>query len=326
MNINPTLRGKLTVIARGEVSSPAISANGKVVVYNKFKDGETAVYRHEGEDTVKITNDGHASMHADVTADGSQVVFTRFSTNDPKEVGNWDIALWSQQDNSIKMISQEIGNEMSPKISDDGRVIVWDDDVDGKFGGNDIVKSVDGKREKVTESPSMDLFPVLSGDGTRLVFRRYGKGKSTIFIEDQNNVVKPYVEKKGSVIGPSLSYDGQTVIYADQSGDDEDLMKYDDRTGRTETVAGVGNVKETWGDLSGDGKTVTWTGLDFRKGSPADTNVYMLADGQQVQVTTAQGGSNSEAKISHDGKSMVWTWMDRENTANRILYKLELEP
>lgn len=36
MNINPTLRGKLTVIARGEVSSPAISANGKVVVYNKF--------------------------------------------------------------------------------------------------------------------------------------------------------------------------------------------------------------------------------------------------------------------------------------------------
>ena len=265
-------------------------------------------------------------MHADVTADGSQVVFTRFSTNDPKEVGNWDIALWSQQDNSIKMISQEIGNEMSPKISDDGRVIVWDDDVDGKFGGNDIVKSVDGKREKVTESPSMDLFPVLSGDGTRLVFRRYGKGKSVIFLEDQNDVVKPYVEKKGSVIGPSLSYDGQTMIYADQSGDDEDLMKYDDRTGRTETVAGVGNVKETWGDLSGDGKTVTWTGLDFRKGSPADTNVYMLADGQQVQVTTAQGGSNSEAKISHDGKSMVWTWMDRENTANRILYKLELEP
>ena len=324
MNINPTLRGKLTVIARGEVSSPAISADGQVVVYNEFKDGETVLYRHQGEDTVRLTNDSHASMHGDLNADGSKIVFTRYSNPEESQPGNYDIALWDQSTGKTILVSAEIGNEMSPHISDDGKVIVWDDDVDGKFGGNDIVKSVDGQIEKVTEAKNMDLFPQVSGDGSRIVWRRYQEGKSRVFIQDQNGVVKPYVEKKGNVIGPALSFDGQKMVYADQSGDDEDLKLYNDKTGVTETVAGVKDVKETWGDVSGDGETVVWTGLDFRKGSPADTNVYLRHDGDSVQVTTAQGGSNSSPKLSHDGRSMVWTWTDQENTANRVIYKLDL--
>jgi Tol biopolymer transport system component len=324
MNINPALRGKLTVIARGEVSSPAISADGSVVVYNEFKDGETSVLRHEGEDTLKLTQDGHASMHADVNADGSKVVFTRYSNVDLMGPGNYDVALWDEKTGQTSLVSAELGNEMSPQISDDGRVIAWDDDVDGKFGRNDIVKSVDGQTERVTEGRPLDLFPNLSGDGSRLVWRRYQEGKSRVFIQDQNGVVKPYVEKKGNVIRPELSFDGQKMVFADQSGEDEDMMLYNDRTAQTEIVAGVTNVKETWGDISGDGESIAWTGLDFRKGSPADTNVYLRQAGESIQVTTAQGGQNNEPKLSHDGKTLVWTWIDQEQTASRVIYKLEL--
>lgn len=325
MNINPAIRGKLTVVARGEVSSPSISADGDVVVYNQFKDGETAVYRHEGEDTVKLTTDGHASMHADVSADGSKVVFTRYDNVNNNGPGSWDIALWDENTGRTTLVSAEPGNEMSPSISDDGNVIVWDDDVDGKFGQNNIVKSVNGEVKQITDSESLDLFPAMSGDGNRIVWRRYIKGKAHVFIEDQNGVVKPYLERDGSIVRPRLSHDGQLMIYADQSGEDEDLMRYDDLSGEISSVAAVSNVKETWGDISGDGKTITWTGLDFRKGSPADTNVYMMQDGESIQVTTAQGGSNNEARISHDGKSLVWTWIDDESTNNRVIYKLDLD-
>lgn len=324
MNINPTLRGKLTVVARGEVSSPAISADGEVVAYNQFKDGETAVFRHEGEDTVKIS-DGHASMHPDLSADGSRIVFTRFNQKSLNDPGNWDVAMWSEESGRTELVSAEIGNEMSPSISDDGTVIAWDDDVNGKFGGNDILKKVGDSIEKVTsDSSKMDLFPIVSGDGSRIVWRRY-EGKSSIFIEDQNGTVKPYLRAEDNLISPALSADGFSMVYADKSGKDEDLILYNDKNGTKEVIAGVEGVKETWGDLSGDGQTVTWTGLDFRKGAPADTNIYMRQAGESVQVTTAQGGRNSNAKLSHDGKTLVWTWADGDNVKDRIIYKLELD-
>lgn len=326
MNINPALRGKLTVIARGEVSSPAISADGKVVVYNEFKDGETTLFRHQNDDTVQLTTDGHASMQADLNADGSKVVFTRYSNEDERGPGNYDIAMWEQSSGQVSLVSASIGNEMGPRISDDGRVIVWDDDVDGKLGGNDIIKSVDGKLSHVTRGAESDLFAQISGDGSRIVWRRYEGGKSRAFLQDQNGVVKPFIEREGNVIGPVMSYDGQKTLFTDQSGKDDDLMLYNDRSGKTTTVAGVVGMDETWSDISGDGSTYAWTGMDFRKGAPADTNIYMRGDGETVQVTTAQGGANNHPKLSNDGRSMVWMWTDQDNTANRVIYKLDLPP
>lgn len=324
MKINPTLRGRLTVIARGEVSSPAISADGKVVAFNEFKDGETAVYRHEADQRVKIS-DGHASMHPDLSADGSKIVFTRFNQKSLNDPGNWDIALWNEQTGKTELVSAEIGNEMSPSISDDGHVIVWDDDVDGELGGNDIVKKVGDSVEHITRSSNLDMFPVVSGDGSRIVWRRYSEGKSSVFIQDQNGAVKPYLSAEGNLIQPALSFDGYSMIYADKSGKDEDLMMYDDRRGTITTIAGVEGVKESGGDISGDGKTAAWTGMDFRKGAPADTNVYMRREGEAVQVTTHEGGRHSQAKVSHDGKTLVWTWADRDNVKDRVIYKLELD-
>jgi Tol biopolymer transport system component len=324
MKINPTLRGKLTVVARGEVSSPAISADGDVVAYNQFKDGETAVFRHEDDQTVKIS-DGYASMHPDLSGDGSKIVFTRFNQKSLNDPGNWDVALWNKESGETQLVSDKIGNEMSPSISDDGNVIAWDDDVDGKLGGNNIMKKVGDKIENVTESSRLDMFPVVSGDGSRIVWRRF-EGKSSIFIEDQNGTAKPYIEAEdGNLIAPALSYDGFSMSYADKSGKDEDFMLYDDRQGTKQVIAGLEGVRETRGDLSGDGRTVAWTGMDFRKGAPADTNIYMRREGESIQVTTHQGGRHSDAKLSHDGKTLVWTWADGENVKDRVIYKLELD-
>jgi Tol biopolymer transport system component len=325
MNINPTLRGRLTVVARGEVSSPAVSADGSVVVYNEHRDGVTSVYRHEDGESVKLTTDDHPSMHADVNADGSKVVFTRFSDPVPKNPGSWDIALWDESTGQTNMVSEDYGNEMSPRISDDGRTIVWDDDVDRWLGGENIVKSVDGQVEHVTQGPSSDLVPDISGDGSRIVWRRDEGGKSDFWLQDQNGTVKPYLNSEGGVIAASQTYDGQQMAYVDQTSDEEDLYRYDDCTGTRTLVAGVENVTETWPSLSGNGEAVAWTGFDFRKGAPADTNIYLHKDGKTVQATTHQDGLHYSPQLSHDGKTMVWTWMHDDDTSNRLIYKLELE-
>lgn len=324
MNIHPSLRGRLTVVARGEVSSPAVSADGDVVVYNEFKDGETAVYRHEKGDTLKLS-DGHGSMHADLNADGSKVVFSRYSESSFDQSGSWDIALWSEESGSIEMVSEGFGNEGSPHISDDGRVVIWEDDVNRKLGGNNIVKSVDGKVEHVTNSRALDLSPDISGNGERIVWQRYNSGVSEFWVQDQNGTVKPYLKSEKSVIGATQTYDGMEMVFADKTGTEEDLVRYDDRTGERTVIAGVKDVKETWASVAGDGSAVAWTGLDFRKGSPADTNIYLKAEGEQVQVTTAKGGMNTDAQLSHDGKTLVWTWMEQDNIDNRVIYKLDLE-
>lgn len=325
MNINPSLRGQLTVVARGEVSSPVVSADGDVVVYNQYKDGETAVHRHENGETVQLTTDGHASMHADVNADGSKIVYTRFSDTNVNDPGSWDVYLWDEESGRSEAVSAGYGNEMSPQISDDGRIIIWDDDVDRKLGQNDILKSVDGKIEHVTHGRALDLSPDISGNGERIVWQRYKAGVSEFWLQDQNGTVKPYLKSKDSLIGASQTYDGKDIVFADQSGTEEDLIRYSDRTGQRTVVAGVKDVKETWASISGDGTTVAWTGLDFRKGAPADTNVYMRRDGEPLQVTWAEGGMHHDPKLSADGKTLVWTWMDNDDINKRIIYKLDLD-
>lgn len=325
MTINPALRGQLSVVARGSVDRPKVSADGEVVVYSEHRDGFTGVYRHQDGESELLTTDRHPSMRPDLTADGNSVVYTRYSALSPNQPGNWDIVRWDSTQEQPTVIADGPGNEMGPRMSDDGRVIVWDDDVDGKLGGNNIVKWTDGQVENVTRSERLDMFPEISGNGERIVWRRFENGDSRIWLQDQNGVVKPFLQSEGDLITPALSGDGVHVVFADNSAGDEDLYLHDESNRNTRLISGVKDVGETWCDISGDGSTVVWTGLDFRKGAPADTNVFIERNGEKLQVTTADGGMNFFPQLSDDGKTLVWTWMDSENTKNRIIYKFELE-
>ena len=325
MRINPALNGRLTVVAEGRVSSPDVSADGEVVVYNQLVDGFTGVFRHEDGESVKLTTDGHASMKAAVSGDGSRVAFTRYNRLDPNEPGNWDLALWTEGEGEAELIADGPGNEMSALISDDGLTVVFDDDGDGNLGRGNIRKWVDGQLIDVTTGDDYNLFPKMSGDGRRITWRRYEGGKSEIWMQDQNGVVKPFLSGKESLAVNGMSHDGTKVLYVDGSQGDEDLVLHDE-SNRSETlVAGERKVDETWASMSSDGGTIAWTNFDFRKGAPADTSIYMQVDGESIRVTESDGGLNSDPEVSADGKTLVWMWIDAEETANRKIYKLDLD-
>ncbi|MGE0492338.1 MAG: TolB family protein [Vulcanimicrobiota bacterium] len=325
MKLNPAVGGRLTVVAHGQVSSPDISANGQVVVYNEFKDGETAVYKWQAEDTVKLTTDHYPSMHPTVNEDGTVVAFTRYSANSPSQAGSWDVARW--ENGQTQMLATGPGHEMDPKISDDGRTVVWDDDEDGKFTHGNIVKWHDGEVSSVTTGREFNLFPELSGNGERVVWRKFKDGDSALWLQDEAGTVKPFLSAKGDLFQHSLSDSGTRLVFSDNSGADDDLMFHDERTGQSRMVAGKTEVNETWASISGDGHTIAWTELDFRKGTPAATNVFLEREGQVLQVTIADKGEglNVSPELSRDGKSLVWTWIDSKDTDNRKIYKLDLE-
>ncbi len=321
MNIHPSIRGTLSVIARGEVGSPEISGDGTTVVFNAYDGKTTAVYLYQEGDTVRLSDD-HASMHPDVSADGSTVTYTRYSAASLNQPGSWDIVRY--HNGQRELIADGPGNEMGPKISSDGSTIVWDDDLDGTLGKGDIKKWVDGEVSTVVEGPPWDLFPEVSGDGSRVVWRRLEGGKMKLWMQDQNGVVKPFLEKEGDIIRPSLNHDGTQLVFTDNSRGNDDLVFHDETTRTERVVAGLDKVDETWACLSEDGSTIAWTGLDFRKGAPADTEIYLETNGRIVKVTEDDGLS-SFPRLSEDGKTLVWFWMDKEDLSDRRIYKLDIE-
>ena len=325
MKINPALRGSLTLVARGHVSDPDVSGDGEVVVYSDFVDGSTGIFRNQDGESVRLSPAGHSCTDPDVNHDGTAVVFSRFSTPNPDLTGDWDIALWEQGEGPPSIIAAGSSNQSSPSISDDGRVIAWDDDQNGELGHNSIFKMVEGEIQEVTSGTSFDMFPVLSGDGERLIWRRFEAGKSEIWLQDQNDVVKPFLSSEGALIRPSISNDGKTLVFADKVGRDENLVHHDESTGSQRMVADESGVRETWAHLSGDGQTIAWTGIDSRGEGPAETNIFIERDGVTHQVTTSDGGVHVNPKLSDDGKTLVWTWIDRKDIGNRAVYRFDFE-
>lgn len=327
MIINPSLplRGRLSVVAEGSVSSPDISADGKVVVYNQYVDGSTGVFRHEDGESVRLTTDGYPSMHPAVSADGSRIAFTRYSALNPRDPGSWDIALWKEGEGPAELIANGPGDEMDPEISADGRVVVWNDDGDGRFTYSNVYKWTDGEVEALTQGRRFHIFPEISGNGERIVWRHFNEGKTELWLQDQNGVVKPFLKPEGKLVTPSLNHDGTLVVFTEDSRGDEDLVLHNESNRQERLVAGLKEVEETWADISSDGSTIAWTSLDFRKGAPADTNIFIEKDGRVMQLTTADGGINTFPQLSEDGKSVVWTWMDWENIDNRKIYKFEFD-
>lgn len=323
--IHPGLSGRLTKVAEGNLGSARISGDGSTVVWNEVVDGQLEVMRwHDGR-TECLSKDVRSDMHPDVSYDGRSVVWTRYSNEDPHGAGSWDVVMW--KDGAVTQLSQDPrGNELSPRISRDGQVVVWDNDQTGHFGPCRIEKWKDGEIEQVTEGNpgSSQEFPFLSGDGSRIFWREYGAGNSDIWMRDQNGVTKPVVCTDSQQVTPQISPDGCKLLWTDDAMGDEDVYLTDlDNGNHHVCVAGERKVDETWANMSADGRTVAWTNFDRTHQQASSVNVFLKKDDQVQQVTVEDGGLNSHPSLSDDGSRLLWQWQDSEDTHHSCLYVLE---
>lgn len=313
-NLPPRNGGKVTVIAEGQVNSGEVSPDGRAVVFGEFKPGQgESVFRWRDGETLKL-NDSHSSYQARCNFDASVVAFHRFNKQDATDkTGNWDIARW--ENGELEVIANSLDNEGSPDVDESGDIIVYDRIHKGQKSAS-IMRWTNGVTEQVTDGSSVDLFAETSGDGRRIAFRR---NLDELWLNDQNGVTKPINHPGSKPAGVMLDRAGDKILYAARDKDgDQDLFLFDTTNSTTREISALKGVDEYNGYLSGDAKSIVFTGIDRRK-DKSDLNVYVWREGQTEQLTWNDGGFNTNASISADGEAVSWLWIDETNTANRKL-------
>jgi hypothetical protein len=338
----PRNGGSVTLIAAGRVNPGEVSGDGKAVVFGKFEPnvGES-VYRWQEGEVEKLNKDGFSSFQARCNHDASAVTFNRYSLKDALDKsGNWDIGRW--KDGQVEVVAGTARHEMSPDIDDSGSVIVYDQE-NGARNKFRIMRWQDGANLAVSDGNAADLFAEVSGDGKRTIWRR---DSSTVYLQDQNGTIKPLQLKGKGPASVMLDQTGNKVLYSAEDRDgDRDLFITDLSTNQTTVVSDLKGVEEYDANFSGDGKTVVYTAIDFRKKGPidlssldgppenyshevlaADMNVFVWRDGRQEQLTWNDGGLNTKATVSDDGKSISWLWIDHDDTTHRKVLLWQKNP
>jgi hypothetical protein len=186
-----------------------------------------------------------------------------------------------------------------------------------------IVKWTNGVNSDVSDGTAVDLFAETSGNGQRVLWRR---NLSNLFLQDQNGVVKPIQNQGNKPAAVMLDHSGSKVLYCARDEDgDQDMFLADLSKNTTIEVSAIKGMDEYEGYLSGDGKSVVFTGLDRRK-DKADMNVYLWNEGKTEQLTWNDGGLNTAASVSHDGSSVSWFWIDQQDTTNRKVLLWKKDP
>lgn len=314
----PRNGGTVKVIAEGRVNPGQVSPDGNAVVFGEFKPnmGES-VYRWEDGDVVKLNHDNYSSYQVRCNHDASVATFHRYSLKDASdETGNWDIARW--ENGKLEVVGGTEQDEMSPGIDSTGDVIVYDRDVPDKRKST-IERWKRGEVETLTNGEHVDMFAEVSGSGQRIVWRR---DLDNIFLRDQNEVNKPIQTEGSDPAGLTLDHEGTKILYAAKDDDgDQNLYLTDTSTSQTIAISAVKGMEEYEGQISGDGSTVVFTGLDFRK-ERADMNVYVWRNGKTEQLTWGDDLS-TKATVSDDGNAISWFSIDRDDTTKRKVFLWE---
>ncbi|GMU53874.1 MAG: hypothetical protein AMXMBFR33_30200 [Candidatus Xenobia bacterium] len=325
--VHPGHSGRLIKVAEGHIGSARISGDGSTVVWNQMVDGQLEVMRWQDGRVDCLSKDDRADMHPDVSYDGRTVVWTRYSNPDPRGEGSWDVVMWKDGEKT-EIGCDPKGNELSPRISRDGQVVVWDNDQTGSYGPCRIERWKDGEVERVTEGAegTSQEFPILSGDGSRIFWREFAAGNSDIWMRDQHGVIKPVVSTESDQVTPQVTPDGCKLVWTDNAKGDEDIYFSNlDYGNQVEIVSGQRLADETWASMSADASVIAWTNFDRADDSVSRVNIFLKQGGDVQQVTVEDGGLNTNPRLSDAGDKLVWHWLDNQDSQHSVLYLLERE-
>ncbi len=201
---------------------PALSPDGKTVVFVSHRDGQPDLYR-----TSAI---GRPAANLNPTlADKDTPIFSphgstiAFATN---QAGDWDIYLVDADGSNPRVAVEGPGtDELHPSFTPDGTGLVFSSNrADGNW---DIYSAAIGSSTwtRLTADPAADRFPTLSANGgtagTRAIaFRSERDGNSEIYLMDADGSNLRRVTDDPAFDGyPSITPDGSGVVFAsDRSG------------------------------------------------------------------------------------------------------------
>jgi Tol biopolymer transport system component len=205
----------------------------------------------------------------------------------------------------------ERGSWVSVDVTPEGEAVVFD------LLGDLYRLPIDGgEAERITAGLGFDAQPVISPDGTRIVFVSDRDGSTDLWIADvDGNDARALTEEThASFISPTWTPDGDAVVATRRSGGEVELRLYhvDGGSGVTLTTGSDDGGPEGVGAaVSPDGRFVYYAAEGGRTDSPTDdfpvTQVFRLDldSGATRQVTRAEGGAFRPV-LSPDGRRLVY--------------------
>jgi hypothetical protein len=190
------------------------------------------------------------------------------------------------------------GNALDPSISDDGRLVAYEDGA-----GVSVLDRATGVSRPVPDERHDSDDPDLSSDGRWLAYR--GWGDNTIYLDDLDDLaparpVSP--PERQSYSPPSVSDDGSRVVLVlaqdHASGEDHSVQLWEDGTLRPAPVADV-----TSPQISADGAHVLLARWDW-EASTYTLWSWTVETGEILQVTDAAADTGT---ISASGGHVAFT-------------------
>jgi unsaturated rhamnogalacturonyl hydrolase len=207
--------------------NPTFSPDGRTIVFAAQRDGDWGIYlmdRHGGNVRVAIDHAGSDEQNPVFLPTGDQLLFTS-----NRDAGNWDIysatigsAVWTRL-----TVSPTV--ERFPTVADDGLTIALRRVITESGGGINseifVMDLASGYEHRITSDLSFDGQPIITPDGSGVVFISDRQGNFTIFTANVAGHDVAAIEQPAGwqLQTPRFARDGQGLLFAGGVGGELDL-------------------------------------------------------------------------------------------------------
>jgi TolB protein len=155
---------------------------------------------------------------------------------------------------------------------------------------------------RVTDNPTINLFPKLARSAASVLYLSYKTGAPALFLFDVAGRTEVRIgSPHGNVIGGALSPDGSRIVAAVENGGHTNLFLLD-RSGEEIRQLTEGRAINVNPAFSADGRQLAFT--SDRSGTP---QIYVMnLGGGAARRVTFQGDYNTSPSFSPDGKWLAY--------------------
>jgi Tol biopolymer transport system component len=227
-----------------------------------------------------------------ISGDGSKLVIMSIISDQTTKESPWELTVYDRASNTTTLINTGIiGNKFNAELSDDGRFVVFDNQVDGQgapFTGPTYAYVYDLTLGQATQlnDGKLALSPSISGDGAYIAYSDSSVVPTRIKLRERETGIETLVsagldgsEPAGMSAFPSLSQNGRYIAFlstaenlvAEDSNGSDDIFVFDRDTRKTTLISVQGTCKGVVSNedfntgppsISSDGKTVTFAVLE----------------------------------------------------------------
>jgi Tol biopolymer transport system component len=341
----PTLIASVSGAVPGlRTDSPAISEDGRILTFvsregleasdlNNFSD--IYLFERASQTTTRVSSAPVAAVEPDgesidpaISADGRYVVYSTAATNFDLSISDTngvpDIIFYDRVANLYRLMSYNssgVGDQASsqPNISATGDYVVFASQY--QFSGMDVgacvfVREVSGGAPAIQAAgfAAGDCFqPSISSDGQWVVFATGARSESAVFLYDlQNSVQTELAPTYGPRHSPGISPDGNYIWFSSTNNQAiTQVHRLHRPSGAIEVVStNMANMPADadadHADLSDNGNFVAFLSSAGNLGSPSSTNALYLRDHLASTISQRAPQSDADPSISGNGRFVVY--------------------